>query len=207
MGSNSGDSDEKPVHSVTLSDYYMGKFEVTQAQWRAVMGNNPSHFKNCNTCPVEKVSWNDIQQFLKKLRQLTGRNFTLPTEAQWEYAARGGKKSKGYKYAGSNSIGNVAWYDSNSSSKTHPVGRKSPNELGLYDMSGNVWEWCSDWYGDAYYKNSPSRNPKGPSSGANRVLRGGGWYGAPAYCRVANRDRGMPTYRDGNIGFRCAVSL
>ena len=138
--------DESPVHSVTLSSYYMGETEVTQALWKAVMGNNPSRFKGDNL-PVENVSWNDCQEFIRKLKQKTGKNFRLPTEAEWEYAARGGKKSNGYKYSGSNNIGSVAWYDDNSSNQIHAVKGKRLNELGLYDMSGNVWEWCSDWYG------------------------------------------------------------
>ena len=147
MGSNNGQSDEKPVHSVTVSDFYIVKYEVTQKEWRDIMGSNPSKWKGDNL-PVEKVSWDDVQTFIKKLNAKTGLNYRLPTEAEWEYAARGGNKSNGYKYSGSNDIGSVAWYASNSGSKTHSVGQKKPNELGIYDMTGNVWEWCNDWYGD-----------------------------------------------------------
>ena len=194
--------DEKPAHSVTLSDFYIGKYEVTQAQWRAVMGSNPSSFKGDNL-PVENVSWNDIQKFIQKLNAQTGKEFRLPTEAEWEYAARGGSKSRGYKYSGSNNIGDVAWYSGNSGSKTHPVGQKQPNELGIYDMSGNVWEWCSDWYGS--YSSSSQTNPKGPNSGDYRVLRGGDWgmiFWKNIYSRTyANPDRGR-MYN----GFRLACS-
>ncbi len=196
------DSDEKPVHSVTVTDFYIGKYEVTQAQWKAVMGNNPSRFQGDNL-PVENVSWNDIQEFIKKLNRLTGKKYRLPTEAEWEYAARGGKKSKGYKYAGSNSIGEVAWYDSNSGYETHPVGQKQPNELGLYDMSGNVWEWCQDWYGN--YNSSSQTNPSGPASGSYRVLHGGSWSYYARNCRVSNRDSNSPSSRRHNYGFRLVL--
>lgn len=200
------EDDEKPAHQVTLSDFYICKYEVTQKQWRAVMGTDPPElrFKGCDDCPVERVSWNDIQDFIKKLNQKTGKKYRLPTEAEWEYAARGGSQSKGYKYAGSNNIGEVAWYDVNSSNKTHAVGGKKPNELGIYDMSGNVWEWCNDWYGN--YSAGSQRNPQGPSSGTGRVLRGGSWYSNAWYCRVSDRYDGNPDGRHGNYGFRLAVS-
>ena len=195
-------SDEKPTHHVTLSDYMIGKTEVTQELWQAVMGNNPSYYKGDNL-PVENVSWNDCREFIKKLNSLTGLNFRLPTEAEWEYAARGGNKSKGYKYSGSNDLGSVAWYDSNSSSKTHAVATKSPNELGLYDMSGNVYEWCSDWYGD--YSSGSQTNHKGPSSGSNRVIRGGAWLISVRYCRVSNREDCDPGLTDYYQGLRLAL--
>ena len=206
MGSTDGENDEQPVHTVRVDDFYIGKYEVTQAQWRAVMGADPPElkFKGCDNCPVESVSWNDVQTFIRKLNEKTGKRYRLPTEAEWEYAARGGKKSRGYKYAGSNDPDEVAWHNGNSGSKTHPVGRKKPNELGLYDMSGNVWEWCRDWYDKDYYKNSPGNNPKGPSSGSYRVLRGGSWYSLPQLCRVANRDWVNPWLRGVNYGFRLA---
>ena len=169
--------DGKPAHKVTLSDYYIGKYEVTQALWQAVMGSNPSEFKGDPSRPVEWVSWNDCQEFIDKLNRMTGKRFRLPTEAEWEYAARGGNRSQGYKYPGGNDGNRVAWYKYNSDEKTHPVGTKSPNELGLYNMSGNVWEWCFDWFDGHYYEyyEDVQTNPTGPSSGSYRVLRGGSY--------------------------------
>ena len=202
QGSDASD-DEKPAHRVTVSSFHIGKYEVTQALWRAVMGNNPSRFKGDNL-PVEWVNWDDCQEFIRKLNSLTGKKFRLPTEAEWEYAARGGNKSRGYKYSGSNTIGDVAWYDDNSGSKTHPVGTKAPNELGLYDMSGNVYEWCQDWYGKDYYSSSPSSNPTGPSSGSYRVDRGGGWSNDAGSCRVSNRSRSFAVNRISHLGLRLA---
>ncbi len=193
MGSNDGDSDEKPVHSVTLRGYYIGRTEVTQKQWREIMGTSPSYFKNCDDCPVEQVSWDDIQEFLRKLNQkFPGKNYRLPTEEEWEFAARGGNNSNGYKYAGSNSDGSVAWNSSNAENNTHPVGQKNGNELGIYDMSGNVWEWCEDIY-SAYNTTK---------SGSYRVIRGGGWGGDASGCRVAYRCSISPDGRDSFIGFR-----
>ncbi|ATR91526.1 sulfatase-modifying factor protein [Porphyromonas gingivalis] len=202
MGNNvGGDSDESPVHMVTLSDFYIGKTEVTQAQWKAVMGNNQSLFIG-DDLPAERVSWNDVQLFLKRLNQLTGKQYRLPTEAEWEYAARGGQKSKAYKYAGSDNIDQVAWWEGNSDGKTHLVATKAPNELGLYDMTGNVWEWCNDFYANNYYINSPDTNPTGPDTGNGRVLRGGS-YGVPAKeCRSTNRNKGNPDSREPFLGFR-----
>ena len=197
-------SDEKPVHQVTLTnDYYMGKYEVTQALWQAVMGSNPSNFKGDNL-PVETVNWNDCQEFISKLNSLTGRKFRLPTEAEWEYAARGGKKSRGYQYSGSRKISDVAWYEGNSRSKTHPVGRKQANELGIYDMSGNVWEWCSDWYGS--YSSSSQTNPMGSDSGAKRVRRGGSWCHIARICRSSYRSGDAPDCRGLYLGLRLALS-
>ncbi len=194
---------EKPVHSVTLSDYYIGQTQVTQELWEAVMGSNPSYFKGNNQCPVEKVSWDDCQEFIKKLNRLTGKNFRLPTEAEWEYAARGGNKSKGYKYSGSNDADAVAWYYDNSGSKTHPVATKQANELGLYDMSGNVWEWCQDCYGD--YTSRSQSNPKGANTGSFRVLRGGSWGYYARYVRVSNRISDTSDSRNGILGLRLAL--
>lgn len=205
MGSTAGDSDEKPVHEVTLDGFHIGQTEVTQELWQAVMGSNPSYFTSSAKLPVEKVSWNDCQSFITKLNELTGQSFRLPTEAEWEYAARGGNLSKGYTYSGSDNIDDVAWYTSNSSSKTHEVATKAPNELGIYDMSGNVWEWCQDWYGSSYYSSSVINNPTGPSSGSYRVYRGGSWLDDAAYCRCANRVNGTPTLTYSDLGFRLAL--
>ena len=205
MGSkdSEADDDEKPVHSVTLSSYAIGKTEVTQALWKAVMGSNPSYFKGDNL-PVEKVSWNDCQKFISKLNQLTGMQFRLPTEAEWEYAARGGNKSRGYKYSGSNDINAVAWYKDNSGSKTHNVGTKRSNELGIYDMSGNVWEWCQDWY--YKYSSSAQTNPAGPSSEFFRVFRGGCWGYNARNCRTSLRVYRAPDRSGYILGLRLALS-
>ena len=204
MGSTISDySDEKPVHTVTVLSFYIGKTEVTQEQWQTVMGNNPSEFKDAKR-PVERVSWDDCQEFITKLNTLTGKRFRLLTEAEWEFAARGGNQSQGYIYSGSNTIDDVAWYGSNSGSTTHNVGKKAPNELGLYDMSGNVWEWCQDWHDYSYYDNSPQANPTGPSSGAYRVCRGGGWSLGIEYCRAAYRGSDAPTFKGSDLGLRIA---
>ena len=226
QGSDVYDS-EKPAHQVTLSSYRIGQTEVTQALWQAVMGSNPSYFNGYGNSdydsyhsnydygtnrqrPVENVSWNDCQEFITKLNQLTGQQFRLPTEAEWENAARGGNKSKGYRYAGSNTVGDVAWYWDNIPSQsegtsgygTQTVGTKAPNELGLYDMSGNVYEWCQDWYGS--YSSDAQNNPTGPSSGSYRVLRGGSWYDNAWSCRVSYRNNYAPTNRDNFMGLRLA---
>ncbi len=203
-GEQGGDcyDDESPAHSVTLSDYYIGKFEVTQKLWKAVMGSNPSSFKG-DDLPVEQVSWNDCKEFIGRLNQLTGANFRLPTEAEWEYAAKGGANSRGYKYSGSNSIDDVAWYLTIYDFGTKPVGTKSPNELGIYDMSGNVFEWCEDWYGG--YSEDSQINPEGPSSGSCRVQRGGSWGSNARYCRVSNRSYEYPGNRFSDYGFRLAL--
>lgn len=202
QGSDAYD-DEKPTHSVTLSSYYICKYEVTQALWRAVMGNNPSNFKGDNL-PVECVSWDDCQTFINRLNSYTGRNFRLPTEAEWEFAARGGNYSRHYKYSGSNYISDVAWYDGNSSNRTHPVGTKQANELGLYDMSGNVWEWCSDWYGS--YSSYSQNDPTGPNSGSYRVKRGGSWISDAGYCRSSLRLISSPGNRSDCLGLRLVLS-
>ena len=210
QGSDAYDN-EKPTHSVTLSSYRIGETEVTQALWQAVMGQKPtsdgSQWSNTyglgSNYPAYYVSWNDCQDFIRKLNAITGENFRLPTESEWEFAARGGNKSRGYKYSGSNTIDDVAWYSSNSNSKTHNVGTKQANELGIYDMSGNVWECCQDWYGD--YGSGSQTNPTGPTSGGNRVYRGGCWYFNAGICRVSFRDFSNPTSRGSGLGLRLAL--
>jgi formylglycine-generating enzyme required for sulfatase activity len=205
------EEDEAPAHSVTLDGYYMGETEVTQALWTAVMGTTVRQQRDKadpplplsgkgNNYPMYYVNYDEAVQFARKLSQLTGRTFSLPTEAEWEYAARGGSKSRGYKYAGSNGIDAVAWYDGNSGDQNHPVAQKAANELGLYDMSGNVWEWCSDWKGG--YSSGAQRNPTGPGSGFGRVLRGGGWYGSAWSCRVSGRSYNDSTGGNDGSGFR-----
>ena len=202
QGSDADDR-EYPTHQVTLSSYYIGETEVTQALWQAVMGNNPSYFTGDNL-PVESISYEDVQEFIAKLNRKTGKTFRLPTEAEWEFAARGGNKSKGYKYSGSNNLNDVAWYHGNSNSKTHMVKTKQANELGLYDMSGNAYEWCSDWYGN--YSSSSQTNPSGANSGSRRVLRGGFLSSNAGRCRVSNRYYYYPS--DGGCinGFRLALA-
>lgn len=198
-------TEERPIHQVTLTnDYYIGKYEVTQSLWCALMDNNPSYFKGDNL-PVEQVSWDDCQKFINKLNDITGRKFRLPTEAEWEYAARGGKKSRGYQYSGSNKISDVAWYSSNSEHKTQPVGLKLANELGLYDMSGNVDEWCFDRFG--FYSALSQTNPLGADDGICRVYRGGSWEQTAGFCRSSDRSNyGTSKNRIYNLGFRLALS-
>ena len=206
MGSNSGEENERPVHVVKLSDYYIGETEVTQELWEAVMGYNPSKFEGYPQRPVENINYNDCNEFIAKLNELTGENFKLPTEAQWEYAARGGKYSKEYRYSGSNEIDGVAWYDKDNkdTGSTHVVKRKSPNELGLYDMSGNVWEWCFDCY--AEYKSSEQVDPKiDNGSGSERVIRGGSWGRSATRCRTTYRGHAFVGISNFNYGLRLAL--
>ena len=203
---------EKPAHQVTLSPYYIGQTEVTQALWEAVMGETPTSDGNQwepvyglgDNYPAYEISYDDVLSFISKLNNLTGRTFRMPTEAEWEYAARGGNKSKGYLYSGGNTLGKVGWYQDNYSLETHPVAQKAANELGLYDMSGNVEEWCSDWFDD--YSSSPQTNPTGPSTGSIRVLRGGGWDTSATFCRVTYRSNSSPSFRYYNFGVRIALS-
>ncbi len=192
-------ADEIPVHQVNLSGYYIGAFEVTQGQWKKVMGSNPSYFRKGDNYPVESVTRDEAQAFCRKLSRRTGKKYILPTEAQWEYAARGGNKNEETKYSGSNNIDLVAWHEGNSGASTHPVGMKRPNVLGLYDMSGNVCEWCSDWYGE--YSEASQTNPMGPVGDCNQVMRGNGWRFDVEDCRVSSRSYATPgRYRD--VGFR-----
>ena len=201
--------DETPTHQVTLDSFYICKYQVTQSLWEEVMGHNPSYFKGENL-PVENVSWNECQDFILRLNAMSGKNFRLPTEAEWEFAARGGNNSRGYKYAGSNNLNEVALYGDNSGKQTHPVGTKSPNELGLYDMSGNVWEWCQDWYGK--YNIKVEKNPQGPMISffrtffSSRVLRGGSWDSLAGSCRLSFRNLGSPGHRGSYYGLRLVLS-
>jgi formylglycine-generating enzyme required for sulfatase activity len=211
MGNTFGDGsgNEKPVHGVCLDDFYLGKYEVTQGQWQSVMENNPSYFRDCGSnCPVEWVSWDDVQGFISRLNQKSGKKFHMPTEAEWEYAARSGGKLE--KWSGTSSereLREYGWYDEDSGARTHVVGKKRPNGLGLYDMTGNVWEWCSDWYGGNYYQGSPTNNPEGPSNGSKRVLRGGGWGNDSSYVRAAARFGYAPGSQNiFSAGFRLSVS-
>jgi formylglycine-generating enzyme required for sulfatase activity len=196
------DDDESPLHSVTVSSFRIGKHEITQAQWKLIMGGNPSNFKGDNL-PVESVSWNEVQEFISRLNAATGKSYRLPTEAEWEYAARGGKRSGGYMYSGSNNLYDVAWFTDNSGDQTRPTGTKKANELGIHDMSGNVWEWCLDWYGS--YSASSQQDPMGASSGSYRVIRGGSYGSGASYCRVANRGSDSPGDRYASLGFRVVL--
>jgi formylglycine-generating enzyme required for sulfatase activity len=200
MGNNAGKNDEKPTHSVTVDSFQIGKYEVTQTEWMAVMGTNPSYFK-CPSCPVEMVTWDEIQVFIQKINAKTGKKYRLPTESEWEFAARGGNRSKGYQYSGSNNIDSVAWVRKNASQKTHPVGQKQPNELGIYDMSGNVWEFCSDWF-----KGYPESKEVTDYTGKARVIRGGAWGNVPKNCTNTFRyDYFDLTKRNAGVGFRLVL--
>ena len=201
MGNNSATS-SSPAHQVTLSTYYIGQTEVTQQLWECVMGTNPSGFTGDLKKPVENVSWNDCQTFISRLNEMYGTDFRLPTEAEWEFAARGGIYSQGYSYSGSNYAYDVGWYGANSDNQSHRVATMAPNELGIYDMSGNVYEWCQDRYGS--YSSSSQTNPTGPSSGSYRVIRGGGWKGVVGHCSVSYRFGQSPTSKENFRGFRLA---
>ena len=196
---------ESPLHSVTLSSFYIGKYVITQKQWKNIMGTDPSQKKGDNN-PVDNISWEEAQEFINKLNKATGKQYRLPTEAEWEFVARGGVKSNGYKYSGSNSLNSVAWISSKNKVRTGPVGKRQPNELGIYDMSGNVWEWCNDWF-DIYNSNAQT-NPIGPTTGTKRVIRGGRWNSAAQDCRVSSRIGYSPNSRGRNsyFGFRVVLS-
>ena len=205
------DNSEKPPHQVTLSTYQIGKTEVTQELWEAVTGKSLSQIARPNgwtlygdgpDYPMYYITWDDCQEFITKLNELTGQQFRMPTEAEWEYAARGGNKSKGFTFSGSNNIADVAWYSENSSNRSCPVANKAPNELGIYDMTGNVWEWCSDWYGD--YSDAPQTNPTGPETGTERVVRGGCWGALVSGSHLSNRISYVPTFHSNSLGLRLA---
>lgn len=202
MGNDGGEADERPAYEVVVDGFAISRYMVTQRQWEAIMGSNPSEFKGCDQCPVDRVSWNDVQRFIKILNELTGKKYNLPTEAEWEYAAKGGKESKAYRYSGGNDIDEVAWYAGNSSTRPHPVGEKKPNELGIYDMSGGMWEWCQDWYNKNYYELNESNNPVGPETGSGRVRRGGSWFTQAVNCKTSTRNNVKQDYMDDSGGFR-----
>ena len=214
MGSSEGRKSESKVHQVQLDGFYIGKYLVTQAQWEMICGENKSHFQGEPQKPVERVSWKDCQQFIKRLNKVTGKKYRLPTEAEWEYAARGGLHSSEYTFSGSNDLNTVAWYvdecgkkeTDNLSYGTRVVGQKHPNDLGLYDMSGNVRCWCSDWYDPRYYHRSPINNPTGPKSGKRKALRGGSWLSPPVFCQVSFRSGSPPANGSYQDGFRLVLS-
>ncbi|GAM09279.1 serine/threonine-protein kinase pkn1 [Geobacter sp. OR-1] len=204
MGSSAGGRDEMPVHDVCVSGFYMAKYEVTQGQWRSIMGNNPSRFNRCgDDCPVEQVSWHDAQDFIQRLNSITGREHRLPTEAEWEYACRSGGIGD-QEYCGSVDVDVTSWHEGNSGRRSHPVGKKAPNSLGIFDMSGNVWEWVQDWKGS--YPSARQIDPVGAEASSTRVRRGGSWLYGPGQSRAAWRSSGYPGDIAPDIGFRLAVS-
>jgi formylglycine-generating enzyme required for sulfatase activity len=204
-----GDREERPVHEVCLEDFYLGRYEVTQGQWNMLKGRNPSSNKKSDMHPVENVSWNDAQDFIKELNQKSGRNFRLPTEAEWEYAARSGGQRE--KWAGANNneseLDNYGWHNGNASRETHPVGQKRPNALGLFDMTGNVWEWVGDWYDSSYYKENIRNNPGGPGRGSDRVYRGGSYKDSAKDLRTMKREKKSNRRSDDTLGFRLALPV
>jgi formylglycine-generating enzyme required for sulfatase activity len=208
MGCKTGGSDEKPVHEVTLKGFYISACEITQHQWRAVMQDDTTfrYFEGCNECPVERVSWYNVMEFISKLNNATGKSYRLPTEAEWEFAARGGTRSMEYKFSGSDDSDSAGWTVDNAQGRTHPVGMKKPNEAGIFDMTGNVAEWCSDWYYSSWYSVSPALNPGGPMTGTQKVVRGGSWYYDSSGLRSTDRGIANPNHRYGFIGFRLCLS-
>lgn len=207
MGSATGKKDERPVHMVQLNDYMIGKYEVTQGLWNEVMASLPKDCGDAPNHPVYNVNDESVALFISKLNTLTGKKYRLPTEAEWEYAARGGQQSMGYKYCGADSLNNIAWYAPNANKKTHPVGEKKPNELGLYDMSGNVWERCADWYDAGYYKKSPSANPLQAQKRMFRVVRGGSWRSEEQRCQARARNIDVYDHHISNGGLRLVCEL
>ncbi len=205
MGSNTGEQNEKPVHTVKLNSFYIGKYEVAQGLWQYVMRTNPSFFNDCDECPVEEATPEMVNEFLIELNKLTGKHYRLPTEAEWEYACMGGKKTKGYRYSGSDSLFAVGWVRDNAEEKTHIVGQKQPNELGIYDMSGNVWELCSDWWNPNYYKESKPENPCNNKNAIFRVVRGGSWRSGEERCYNKARNRNVYDHHKQNCGFRLVL--
>lgn len=202
MGSDDESADRRPAHAVTLNDYKIGRYEVTADQWKAVMGNNPADNKDCGDCPVVNVSWDEVQDFISKLNTMTGKQYRLPTEAEWEFAARGGTLGNMKKHAGRQHPQTIAWFGNNSKDHIHPVGRKQPNELNIYDMTGNAEEWCSDWYGKDYYTKKDVANPTGPDGGISKVVRGGSWESNADEISVTRRAAYTPGTKSGSLGFR-----
>ena len=215
MGSNNGEMDERPVHNVLIDSFYMGEYEITQKEWYEVMETKPwenlKYAKSGDKYPVVNVSWYDVKDFIEKLNNLTRKNFRLPTEAEWEYACRAGSSSKFFHGSLKYGLSNFAWYYDNAFKKDemygHEKGKKAPNKWGLYDMLGNVYEWCSDWYGNDYYNKSPVNNPKGPRYGSHKVIRGGDWSRTDYFLRVSSRRYYSPHSKDSFIGFRIVMDI
>lgn len=207
MGSDERHADEGPPHTVQVNGFYIGRYEVTQRQWIRVMGDNPSHFSGCEDCPVEQVSWEDVQGFMKRATKLTGIGLRLPTEAEWEYAAAGTAHQRWPGTDSESEAGEYAWYSGNFAGKSRPVGLKIPNLFRVYDMGGNIGEWCADWYGEGYYRKSPVLDPRGPEGGERRVVRGGSWLSSPYDTRTARRSGRSPATRSRTIGFRAAADV
>ena len=206
MGNPNGGEDEKPLHIVNVANFYMCKYEIRAKEWKQIMGNNPCYFVGCEDCPVESVSWNEIQNFINKLNELSEKKFRLPTEAEWEYAAKAGKHTTYNDFSGNKEIGAVGWFRDNSDTCPHKIGLKLPNANGIYDMTGNVWEWCSDWYQADYYSVSTRENPQGPETGEKKVLRGGSWNNFVKHCKVTYRDTFEPDLKTYDYGFRVCYS-